>query len=225
MQVRRHRHPNFLKNLFSYLTAPSLMSIDSLLNHNLPLPPHQLRHHNPQYPVSQARLHGLLVDRPWELERARELADRALVDPVLVLGLLLGGVPGDGIGCRCSNFCGSGGGGGGGWCGGRGGAGIDVVVFDRGFAVRGGWRLWCTLGRGRLGRSSGGRCVFDLSRSTLQEFPLRPALDDKGVRIHELDIEILLLYAWQLAVQLIRVCGFADVEAGVEDTSCVAALR
>jgi len=40
------------------------------------------------------------------------------------------------------------------------------------------------------------------------------ALDGEGMFVCELDGDVLLANAWELALELVRVCGLGDVEAG-----------
>ena len=147
-----------------------------------------LRHDNRQDAVLQTGADGILVDALGEVERAVELADRALGDPVLVgwrsgLGDLLGGGLGglgDG-GCRLLT--------------------LDFV-FD-GSLVRGGAGAAGSFLFSGFGFFSVGSVVLALDL----------ALDDQGLRVGELDLDVLLVDAREFTVKVVRVLDFSHVEA------------
>lgn len=147
-----------------------------------------------------------------------ELANRALGDPVAGLrALLLGwrlallGLGDLGVGL---SLLGGVGGGLGGWVGAAHGLVFVLggrLVVGLGSTVRGG----LLAGFGDLGwlgltfDGSGGRCAA-------LGVALGAALDGQGLRIGELDVDVLLVDAGEFAVQLVRILTLLDVKAGLE---------
>lgn len=173
----------------------------ALLDGDLPrLLSRSLGNGNAEDTVLQAGLDVVLVDTVREAEGTVELANGALSDPELGLRLvLLVSVVVLNLNLVVLALVVL--------SGRRGGLGriifdgglvaIVVVVLDGGDAAGGG-----TLdGGGRGARGVGA---------------LNTTLDDEGVGISELNVHILLIDAGKLAVELVGVLDFADIELGLE---------
>lgn len=156
----------------------------------------------------------VVVDAAWELEGARELADAALRDPELVLGKL-----GLGLLCGCLALLDLGDRGGRSRAAGGSGAGVVLdVVLNRGLV---GLVVLLFLLLGRLGDGAAHLDLFALleeagGRRAGSVGALHVAADDDGLRVGELDVDILLLDAGKLAVELVDVLRLPQVELGSE---------
>lgn len=146
----------------------------------------------------------VLVDTTGEAEAPRELANRALRDPVLFgrrLWLLLG--------VRCA------------WA-----LGDLLVVLVVGAGSSGGNRalvLVDVVFNGSMVRSRAMRlALFGEDASNLCRrgaggvVALNTAPDHNGLRVGELDLNVVTINAGELAVQLVCLLGFADIELGTE---------
>ena len=173
-----------------------------------------------------------MVDARGESESARELADRALVKPDLLLlgsysrGRIRGFLDGSGRGNRLDNLRV----GDLGWSGyARGRGGLFRIVLDGGVVPTvaagvaggvvgvGGLFLRCGLsGRSGSGSGSGDGNGLLLSLGFALVGALYAAAHGDGLRVGELDVEILLLNAGKLAMELIGGLGLAHVELGLE---------
>lgn len=167
--------------------------------------------------VVEAGRDSILVDTAREAESAGELANGALRDPELLLGLLvlvlvllgvlivllgnsallLGLVLGMLLGIILDRDL----------------VGLVVMLAALGNSAA---RLGITVLKVAGRRSAGLVAALDV------------AGDDDGLRVGELNVDILAIDAWQLAVQLVRVLRLADVELWVEgagaDTPTLAAV-
>ena len=189
-----HAHPNPPRNL---------------LNTNPPrFPRHHLRHHNGQDTILQARLDGLEIHPPGEAEPSLKLPNRALADPVLgarlrsllrlgrgrYLSARAGGRLGSSVGSLAL------------------GTRVDEVVFDADFLVLGRrFRRVIVVGCGL--------CRFRDCFVGLGGLGARAAADNERAFVQEFDVEILLVEAWQFALELVGVEDLADVEAGGEGSA------
>lgn len=164
-----------------------------------------LGHDDGQDSVAKGGADLVVVDPARELEGAGELADAALRDPELVLRLglrllLRGRLALLDLGDRGGGSGRSGGGGA--------GAVILDVILDRGLVrlvvvlllLRGLVALLEEAGWRRAGRVGA----------------LDAAADDDGLRVRELEVDVLLLDARKLAVQLIVVLSLPQIELGSE---------
>lgn len=166
-----------------------------------------LGHGDAQDAVVEVGRDGLLVDAGGEAEGARELADGALRDPELLDGLLLlllllgGGLGGGDLG--------------------GGGAGLlgllGRLVLDGGLVARVVLFGLAALGDGaaHLGAAldeAGGRRARGV-------VALGPARDHEGLRLGELDVDVVLLDAGELTVELVGVLRLLHVEARGEGGS------
>lgn len=144
----------------------------------------------------------VLVDTSGEAEGARELANGALRDPVLFgrrLGLLLG------LGCAWALgdllVVGTG----------SSGSHRAVVLVDvvfNGGVVDSSRALRLAL----LGEVTGDLC----GRGAGRVVTLNTAPDHNGLRVGELDLNVLPINAGELAVKLVCLLGLADIELGAE---------
>ena len=82
--------------------------------------------------------------------------------------------------------------------------------------IGGGW-WWCSRGAA-IGDASSRGFVFDRARRGRAGsiFTLCPAFDHEGVRVGKLDAHILLVDAWQFAVEFVGVFDLADIELRLE---------
>jgi len=145
----------------------------------------------------------VLVHARREVEAARELANAALGEPVLgLVGRLV---------ALHFRWLGSGSAG---W--GVRGLGARLVGLGLGFILNG--RLARVLGLLALSDSTAHGGVFELasgrSASGVGAFGL--AADEQSLRFSELDLHIVLVDARKLAVELVGVGDFADIELGLE---------
>lgn len=164
-----------------------------------------LGHGDAQDAIVQVGGNGLLVDAGGEAEGARELADGALRDPELLDGLLLLLLLGGGLG--------------GGDLGGAAGllGLLGRLVLDGGLVARVLLVGLAALGDGaaHLGAAldeAGGRRARGV-------VALGPARDHEGLRLGELDVDVVLLDAGELSVELVGVLGLLHVEARGEGGS------
>ncbi|ROV97667.1 hypothetical protein VSDG_04565 [Cytospora chrysosperma] len=164
-----------------------------------------LGHGDAQDAVVEVGRDGLLVDAGGEAEGARELADGALRDPELLDGLLLlllgGGLGGGDLG--------------------GGGAGLlgllGRLVLDGGLVAHVLLVGFAALGDGaaHLGAAldeAGGRRARGV-------VALGPTRDHEGLRLGELDVDVVLLDAGELTVELVGVLRLLHVEARGEGGS------
>lgn len=152
-----------------------------------------------QYTIGEVGRHTLLVDSRWEAEGAGEFSNRPLRDPVLLLGLrslLLGVVVLGDLGRSAVGL-----------------SLLGLLIRDGGLVGVGGVLLLAALGNGAahldaLDQTGGwcAGCVGALSASA----------DDNGLRLRELDADVILLDAGELAVELVGVFCLLHVELGAE---------
>lgn len=143
----------------------------------------------------------VLVDAAGEAEGARELADGALRDPVLfngglwlLLGLGLARALGDLL------------------VGGAIGSGGDRAVVLVDVVLNGSVVDSRAMRLALLGEVTGNLC----GRSAGRVVALNTAPDHNSLRVGELDLNILAVNAGELAVKLVCLLGFADIELGAE---------
>ena len=147
-----------------------------------------LRNNNAKNAVLQAGLDEILIDTLWEAEAAMEFTDRALGDPGLVFWLFgrLGDVF---LALRGGDF----------------GCGLFLgFVFDG----------WSFVGGGTFDPALRHRCSFKWFAGF--EARLGTAFDYEGVRVGELDFDVLLVDARKFTVKLIAVAMLVHVELGGE---------
>jgi len=164
-----------------------------------------LWHHDTENAVFQRRGDCITIDISWEAERARELADAALRDPVFGLRLLL------------HLFLGP-----------RGYTGIVavatilvllglVLVFNRRLVSR-----FALLGNGTtaLAALNG----FVSGWGALGVTTLSTSVNDEGLTVGKFDLDVFLLDAGKLAVEFIVVVGLFDVKLWAESPEAVATV-
>jgi hypothetical protein len=162
-----------------------------------------LRDENAENAVLHGSLNVLGVDADGEGEASGEFTNAALADPVFLLRLHMLGLVLLPLLGNLGVF---------GWSGCIGGV---VSIFDGGSMV----------GLGFVGDGSGGLGSFDEARRrcTGSEGALGAAADNDGLRIGELNFNILLVDTWQFAVELVAILHLLDIELRSEGLHDVAA--
>jgi hypothetical protein len=181
-----------------------------------------LGHNNAQHTIVQAGRDILVLDAGGEGEGPRELADGALVEPDLLLGLSQSGSLLNGGGDRLRDLSLRSRGLGGSSSARRGGRLLRVVldgcvVPAVAAGVAGGLvgvrSLFLSCG-GSLGLGGSGSLLLSLGLGL--ESALYATTHDDGLRVGEFDVEVLLLDAGQLAVEFVGGCGLAHVKLWLE---------